>query len=666
MSDRSEEAIVEQTADGVISKWGPAAEVMFGWTQLEALGMRCDRLVPVRNRGRHAASLSAYVASGDTGVSWREITAAHRDGGEFRVTTAFSLDGNTRVVMRVRRMNHRLGHPAAHRDDRYLAILDQIEDGCCIVDLRGDFLFVNDSFCRIFGFVGESMVGRNFKTTMGAERADKLIELYTRVYTTGEPVKSFEYQIFPKNLPTRYVEQSISLERDADGKAVAFVAISRDCTARKDAEFEAARARDAAEAANHAKSEFLANMSHEIRTPMNGIIGMTELALDTTLTAYQADCLNTVRISAESLMTILNDVLDFSKIESRKLTLEAVPFVLADVIGEALKPLGVSARQKGIKLVCDVAPDLPASVVGDPVRLKQVVINLIGNAIKFTDQGQVVLSIREESRSGDSIHVHFSVCDTGIGIPVDKHAAIFEAFHQADGSTTRRFGGTGLGLAISSTLVGLMDGRIWVESEPGAGSAFHFTAAFKRAADGDDVADEARLASSRGLVAAADSDIRQIPGVPAAEPRPSAVRPASVLVAEDNVVNQRVVSGLLSRRGHRVVMVSDGREAVAATEREPFDIVLMDVQMPGMGGFEATAAIRERERETGLHLRIVAMTAHAMNGDRERCLAAGMDGYLSKPIDSKLLFESVEGDPGPAAAVPDQPVLHYGNGAENR
>jgi signal transduction histidine kinase/ActR/RegA family two-component response regulator len=481
---------------------------------------------------------------------------------------------------------------------------------------------------------------------MGSERAEKLLELYTRVYTTGEPVKSFEYQVFPKNSPTRYVEQSLSLERDAEGKPVAFLAISRDCTARKEAEFEAARARDAAEAANRAKSEFLANMSHEIRTPMNGIIGMTELALDTTLTAYQADCLNTVRISAESLMTILNDLLDFSKIESRKLTLEAVRFVLADVIGEALKPLGAGAGQKGIKLLCDVAPDVPASVVGDPVRLKQIVINLIGNAIKFTDRGQVVLSIRQDSCSDDSICLHFSVRDTGIGIPADKHAAIFEAFRQADGSTTRRFGGTGLGLAISATLVTLMDGRIWVESEPGAGSTFHFTAAFKRAAEGDGG--------------------RPIPALATAEPQPIHIRPASVLVAEDNIVNQRIVSGLLSRRGHRVVMVSDGEDAVAATGREMFDIVLMDVQMPGMGGFEATAAIRARERETGHHVRIVAMTAHAMNGDRERCLAAGMDGYLSKPIETRLLFDSVEGDPGTAAAAQNQPVLHYGNGSENR
>jgi len=225
MSDRAEEAVIEQTADGVISMWDPAAEAMFGWTPVEAVGMPCDRLVPLRNRGRHAAALRAYVASGNTGVTWREITAVHRDGGEFRVTTAFSLDADARVVMRVRRTNHRTGLPATHRDDRYLAILDQIEDGCCVVDLHGDFLFVNDSFCRIFGFEREFIVGRNFKTSMGAERADKLLELYMRVYTTGEPVKSFEYQIFPKNSPTRYVEQSISLERDAAGKPVAFLAI---------------------------------------------------------------------------------------------------------------------------------------------------------------------------------------------------------------------------------------------------------------------------------------------------------------------------------------------------------------------------------------------------------------------------------------------------------
>jgi CheY-like chemotaxis protein len=351
---------------------------------------------------------------------------------------------------------------------------------------------------------------------------------------------------------------------------------------------------------------------------MNGIIGMTELALGSQLTPYQTDCLHTVKTSAQNLLTILNDVLDFSKIESRKLTLEAVPFALAEAMGDVLKLLAIRARQKGIELLYDVDPRTPPGLVGDPVRLRQIVTNLVGNAIKFTDRGRVVLSIHEETRHERRTTLHFSVLDTGIGIPGDKHAAIFEAFSQADGSTTRRFGGTGLGLAISSTLVQMMGGRIWVESEPDAGSVFHFTAAFEIAPE--TAANVARAAAG-----------------PAA-----AKRRVNVLVAEDNLVNQRVVSGLLSKRGHLVTLAGNGLEAIAALERGQFDVVLMDVQMPEMGGFEATAAIRARERDTGSHIRIVAMTAHAMSGDRERCIASGMDGYLSKPIDMRMLFTIVE------------------------
>ena len=654
--------------------------------------------------------------------------------------------------------------------------------GVVTYDDSGQCTSANKAGCRIIGASRENVLAQNFRQIETWKKSG-LLEVAEKALATREPqeVEVPLVTTFGKDVCLRCrMAEFLSSGRQN------LLVIVTDITDQKKIENELREAMAAAQAASQAKSEFLANMSHEIRTPMNAIIGMTEIALDTTLTDEQREYLEIVKTSGDSLLTLINDILDFSKIQAKKLDLEMVDFNLPESLGDTLKTLALRAHGKGLEIAYHVLPDVPDMIIGDPGRIRQVLVNLVSNAIKFTDQGEVVVQVDKKSETDDKVHLHFTVADTGVGIPSEKQRLIFESFAQADGSTTRKYGGTGLGLTISKHLVEKMGGDMWVESEVGKGSTFHFTACLGRAktpsirpmnAESLDVkglhvlvvddnatnrsillemlgnwhmkpseagnAQEALAiiqrvrehgesfalmlvdavmpgmdgfalteqverhpevagpvimmltsAGHRGdaarcrdlgiaayltkpikqsdlldaimtALAFQDQDEDETPLITRHTLRESqsfhaseSIRPLRILVAEDNAVNQKLVTRILEKRGHTVVLADNGKQAVAALERDAFDLVLMDVQMPEMDGLEATRRIRNSEfgvrneqnlgltalrtPHSALRIPIIALTAHAMKGDRDRCLETGMDDYVSKPIRPKELFEAIE------------------------
>ncbi|MEX0715659.1 MAG: response regulator [Planctomycetaceae bacterium] len=838
-------AVVVMDARGRIVHVNESASALFEYPPAELLGREVEVLLPERDRDRHRAERLAYLENPQpVPGSGRRLMGRKRDGTEFPVEIGLNphTDGGELLIVAVvvdvagrpdaaldamrlveseGRVLERRRAQKALEQERYLlhSLLDNIPDNIYFKDAEGRFLRINRAKARRSGLADPAeALGRTDFDFFPEPHARRAAEDEHRMMESGEPLVGKEERLEWPDGKVSWVSTTKVPLRDREGRIVGTFGISRDISRLKEAEEALREAKEIAEAASRAKSDFLANMSHEIRTPLNAIIGMTELVLDTQLTAAQREYLRTVFASGEALLELINDILDFSKIEAGKFELERTGFDLRESVGDTMKSLALRAHREELELAFHVAPDVPELLIGDPARLRQVLVNLIGNAIKFTEEGEVVLDVsrvrsdvrsdplqRVESADAASVsdtqpdrlkavttnaattnsetedgrvRLCFSVRDTGIGIPSEKLDVIFDAFEQADTSMTRRYGGTGLGLAISSRLVELMGGEIAVESEVGKGSTFHFTAEFavpKSSAtaarrwkqpylDGlpvlvvDDNGTNRRILeemlrnwgmapvtapSARAALAELhrahrasapyglllsdvnmpETDgfrlvewIRQDPNLAStvimmltsggrpgdvarcealgaasylikpvkqselfdaiavaldidrpekvAPGEPGAggpVRPLKVLLAEDSLPNQKLAIGLLERWGHTVTVANDGRAAVEAVEHaqrdrgERFDLVLMDVQMPEMDGLEATRRIRRHERRTGGHTPIVAMTAHAMKGDREQCLEAGMDDYIAKPVRARALLEKIQGlvrAPEDAAAHP--------------
>ena len=767
-------AIIATDVDGLITVFNSGAQNLLGYSAGEVIGRqtpgifhRVDEVIArgavlTRELGYIVEGFEVFVAFAKAGHSdRREWTYIRKDGSQFPVTLVVTAmrnaDGEITGFLG-------LAEDITARkksEELFRAMVEAAPTAMLVVNAAGDIVRINRQVEELFGYQRQELIGQRVEVLMPERfRAGHpaLRERFFRNSIPRDMEAGLELFAVRKDGSEFPVKVGLSPIESAEGLAVICGVL--DITDQKRTLDAIQQAREAAEAASRAKSSFLANMSHEIRTPMNGIIGMTQLLAHTDLRSHQRDYLATVEESAHNLLRLLNDILDFSKIEAGKLELESRDFCLSECIARAAHMQQLRAREKGLQIACRVAPEIPDHLCGDSGRLQQVLVNLLSNAVKFTEAGEVFLNVNAESITPDKVCLHFSVSDTGIGIPGDKQSRIFRPFEQAEDSTTRRFGGTGLGLTISGQLVEMMQGKIWVESEFGRGSTFHFTVQLGISADQhqrapteltslrdlpvlvvDDnhtncrilsemlqywhmqpVLADSSAAARRVLQNADESDrpirlilldhhmpdedgfqfvesvseilkrkqcpvimissgsapvdadlcqrhgisrfmtkpviasellnevLRQFGGYTTFKPQSSSpfvadrsqVQPRRILLVEDNEINRRVALGLLHARGHQVVVAENGLVAVNMLAEQKFDVVLMDMQMPVMDGYKATTAIRNREHLSGGHTPIIAMTAEALKGDRERCLETGMDDYVAKPIAAAEMYHAIE------------------------
>jgi PAS domain S-box-containing protein len=645
--------------DYSISYVNPAVEKITGYTQEEFIEKHSQFFLREDDAQPHLSALRAALFAGR---ECQAVLRQHRKDGtlfwaQFTLSPVRDKSGTlTHFIGIGEDITERKNAEQALRDseNRLQAILDNSPAVIYVKNLHGRYVLVNRVFEKLFHVDRASLRDRTDYDVFPREIASVFRANDQEVLKGKVPVQLEEVAPHDDGLH-HYISTKFPL-RDTDGAIYGLCGISTDITERKRAERELERAHQTAEAASKSKSEFMANISHEIRTPMNAVIGMTELALDTELTKEQRSYLTAAHTSANDLLTLINDILDYSKIEAGKLELHTEPLRLREWLDQILQPFRLRAHEKGLLLDLDVEKSVPDAFIGDVVRLRQVLVNLVSNAVKFTDHGDVTVTVKlaeggspetvAQPLNASIVQLRFAVADTGIGISKEKQHSIFQAFTQADASITRQYGGTGLGLAISNQLATMMGGRLWVESEPGHGSRFYFS-----------------VALAVDPAPAEVTSIRSDAGGAPARFGP----PLRVLVAEDNAVNRELITTFLRKMGHTVEVATNGYQALGALDRNSFDVVFMDVQMPELDGIKATHEIRRREQERARtnsstpapHLPIVALTAHALKGDRENCLAAGMDDYLSKPVRradllgaiNRVLQRPAEGDATQAGAA---------------